>query len=273
MKDLMIRPLEGLEEREACVELQRCTWGRDFSDRVPPSILMLAQELGGVASGAFLGDRLVGFVFGITGVLDGEVTHWSDMLAVDPELRGHGIGRKLKLHQRELLLGRGTRRMVWTFDPLESRNAHLNLHRLGATARTYRRDFYGASDSPLHAGIGTDRLLCEWDLASDLVTSRLSGDAPRPARKPDVILNPTADCAGAFPNPGRDLDGPRGERIGVLIPRDIQALKAADPSLAFAWRENVRAALELAFREGYVAVDFASSGDVGEFVLAAGLSL
>ena len=241
----VIRPLEGLAERETCVALQERVWGEAFADRVPASVLMIAQETGGVASGAFVEGRLVGFVFGITGIEDGRPIHWSDMLAVAPEHRGRGIGYRLKLHQRTLLLDRGVERVRWTFDPLEARNAHLNLRRLGATAAEYRRDVYGTSDSPLHAGIGTDRLVAEWAIASERVEARLQG--------------------GEIPDPGPDV-------VRVAIPSDIQALKTADLARAVEWRKDVRAALERAFEEGYTAVDLERDGEVARYVLARGLS-
>ncbi len=241
---LVFRPLEGLAEREACVALQERVWGESFADRVPASVLMIALETGGIASGAFLAGELVGFVFGITGLRDGRPTHWSDMLAVAPEHRGEGIGYRLKLHQRAQLLERGVETVRWTFDPLEARNAHINLRRLGAVAREYRRDAYGASDSPLHAGIGTDRLVAEWPIASARVAARLAGHVD-PAE------------AGA-------------KRIAV--PVDLQALKRDDLAAAVVWRKEVRAAFEAAFAEGYVAVDFERSGDGARYVLARGFS-
>ncbi len=273
MTEIVVRPVEGPAEREACVRLQQATWGRDFADRVPASILMLAQEMGGIVSGAFLGDRLVGFVFGITGLRDGELAHWSDMLAVDPEVRGRGVGRRLKLHQRELLLARDVPRMIWTTDPLEARNAHLNLRRLGATARTYLRELYGDSVSPLHAGIGTDRILCEWALDSERVAARVAGSGPETPARPGTILNPTAEAGRPWPQPPEGGVTPRAEVVGVVVPAEIQGLKSADPELARAWRLSVRTALEAAFREGYVAVDFISGPVVGTYVLARGLSL
>lgn len=268
MTDVTIRPLGGLRERQACVALQRRVWGHDFADRVPASILMIAQETGGVVSGAFSGDRLVGFVFGITGLQAGHGVHWSDMLAVDPEFRGRGIGYKLKLHQRERLLGSGVELARWTFDPLEARNAALNLRRLGATASEYRRNVYGASNSPLHAGIGTDRLVAEWAIASARVERRVRGeDVPGPDAWADApVLNPPV-MAGSLPRPGTTIADPREPIVRVAIPEDVQALKREDLATALAWRRNVGAALETAFRKEYVAVDLDRGGPVPTYVL------
>ncbi len=261
----VIRPLETLEEREACVALQEETWGRDFRDRVPGSILMVAQEVGGVASGAFQGDELVGFVFGLTGVREGRLVHWSDMLAVRPSQRGKGLGLALKLHQRERLLGVGVETVLWTFDPLESRNAHLNLRRLGAIARTYHRDLYGPPDSPLHTGLGTDRLVAEWPIASERVRRRLAGRPADPVEDATLLNPPRA--GGPFPRPSERVAAPAGPAVRVAVPRDIQRLKSEDGDLAGAWRSNVRDALERSFVAGYIATDVVRSGGTSEYIL------
>lgn len=244
---LVTRPLETDAEYRAAVALQRLVWGEDFDELVPASMLKVAQQVGGIASGAFEGDRLIGFVFGISGFRDGRPTHWSDMLAVEPAWRGRGVGRVLKLHQRELLLALGVERMLWTFDPLVARNAHLNLSRLGATARTYLRDVYGQSASPLHSGIGTDRLVAEWELRSPR-----TADQPENDDAPFLAMPAPVDTG--LPAPGEWTENAGPARVRLAIPADIQALKEADPALARAWRQHVREGLERAFRDGYVAV-------------------
>jgi predicted GNAT superfamily acetyltransferase len=268
-----IRPLAGGAERRECVRLQAAIWGAGFADQVPPSILMIAQETGGVASGAFAGDVLVGFVFGITGLRDGRLVHWSDMLAVRPDHRHHGLGVRLKLHQRDLLLPLGVEVVLWTFDPLVSRNAHLNLRRLGAVARDYRRDLYGHPTSPLHAGIGTDRLLVEWWIAGDRVRQRLlqatGAAAAPPAEAP--LLNPHVVESGVA-RPGRAVDAPTGDTVAIAIPGDLDAVRDHDMALAGAWRRNVRSAFELAFAAGYVAVDLVRGDPCSRYVLTRGLT-
>lgn len=248
--ELEIRPMETDEERRACVALQEETWGADFSERVPLAILAVAQRLGGVASGAFdASGRLVGFVFGLTGLEAGRPVHWSDMLAVRPEFRDSGLGRALKLHQRELLLARGVKRMYWTFDPLESRNGRLNLSRLGGVVWEYVEDMYGRSDSPLHAGIGTDRLVVVWEMDSPRVARRLAG-VERPPTLDELREVPDAfplRMEGEFPVPGEAEPPDPEEEVpgGVLvpIPRNIQALKSRSLELAVAWRTATRAVL------------------------------
>lgn len=267
MSEVVIRPLSGVTEREACVALQERVWGPGFADRVPASVLMIARETGGVASGAFDGGRLVGFVFGITGMRDGHPVHWSDMLAVEPSYRGRGIGFRLKLHQRERLLTAGVRTVQWTFDPLEAGNAYLNLRRLGATATEYRRDAYGTSDSPLHAGIGTDRLVAEWAIASDRVADRLRTGPPAQPERDEGVLNPPV-LVGDTPRPSSTIVDPRSETVRVAVPADIQALKRADLATAVEWRRNVRTALEHALEAGYTVVDLERGELVARYVLS-----
>jgi chorismate synthase len=263
MADLIIRPLASHEERRACVALQEATWGDGFVDRVPASILMIAEKTGGVASGAFDGDRLIGFVFGISGFLDGRRVHWSDMLAVLPEYRDQGIGYRLKLHQRDRLLAHDVEVMYWTFDPLVARNAYLNLRRLGAVVRRYERDLYGRSNSPLHQGIGTDRLVPEWWLASERVETSLAGRRPPPDSRPRLLLNPPASTD----RPGEQIAVPDGPAVEIAIPTDIVTVKDTDIDLARAWRANVRAAFEAALDAGYQAVDLVRGDDTVRYVL------
>ncbi len=172
-----LRPLATREEYHACVRLQEEVWGEGFQERVPAALLMVANRLGGLAAGAFSSDgALEGFVFGLTGLVGGEPVHWSDMLAVRPEERNRGLGTRLKLFQREVLLARGVRRMHWTFDPLQARNAHINFTKLGAVCREYAVDLYGETGSPLHRGIGTDRMVVTWEMDSPRVVARVEGD-------------------------------------------------------------------------------------------------
>lgn len=243
---MIIRDLASREDFEACVELQRATWGDDFNEIVPPAILQVVQYVGGVAAGAFdEQDNLVGFVFGVSGVEQGATgvipVHWSDMLAVRKDLRNQGIGEKLKRYQRDVLLQRGVQKVYWTFEPLDAKNAYVNFVRLGVIAYEYRENMYGGSNSPLHAGIGTDRLIAVWPIASERVARRLDG-----VRQP-----------------------PRSDRLQrVDIPLDIQELKTRQPEVARDWRERTRAALTSALAEGYMIVDFVRETTHGSYLLA-----
>ena len=264
-----IRPLASPADLHACVTLQRQVWGPDFSDVVPPPILTLTSRLGGILSGAFDGrGELLGFVFGLTGVVGGRVVHWSDMLAVRADVRDRGIGDALKRHQRDALLARDVALVQWTFEPLESRNAHVNFARLGVTAREYARDFYASSDSPLHGEIGTDRIVVDWAIATERVARRLAGEAgPLPADVKAVPRINEHDVVAGRPrsgDPNLDLDAPR---LLLAIPAAIQALKRADAALARDWRAVTRAAFETYFGRGYEAVEYVRGPDVGFYLL------
>jgi predicted GNAT superfamily acetyltransferase len=241
LDDVIIRPLEGRAEMEQCVELQRTTWGADFHETVPPAILWVAQQTGGIASGAFTRDgRLLGFVFGMSGVRDGRLVHWSDMLAVHPEARGAGLGVALKLHQRQLLLERGIEIVYWTFEPLEARNAYLNFRRLGIVVREYMRDVYGDTGSDLHAGIGTDRLLAEWHLAAPRVAGRIDS---------------------------REEASPPSDAARIRVPADIQALKRRNPAAARELRALTRAAFEDYLGRGWLVADVERDVDAIHYLL------
>ena len=268
---LTIRPLGTLDEFKACVALQELVWGEGFAERVPPAILQVSQRLGGVVSGAWDEDgELAGFVFGMTGWEAGRPIHWSDMLAVRPGIRGSGLGIRLKVHQRELLLERGITRVYWTFDPLESRNAWVNLGRLGAVGREYVEDMYGQSDSPLHQGIGTDRLVVRWDLDAARVVERLDRGQPPPGTE---ILDGVARALevqeeGELLWPEEAPPAPEGSRaVRVPIPADIQTLKSRDRSLARRWRMAVRREMAPRMAEGWEVRDLVRRGNLSEYLL------
>lgn len=184
-----IRPCAGFEELEACVRLQIETWGYDETDVIPRKTFLVAQTIGGQVIGAFdtqipggRASSLVGFLFALPGVKSrhGATQAYlhSHMLAVRDAFRNRGLGRQLKLEQRREALSRGIRLIEWTFDPLEIKNAFLNIRRLGAIVRSYRPDFYGVSSSRLQGGLPTDRLLAEWWLDSPQVRAVVSGEPP-----------------------------------------------------------------------------------------------
>jgi chorismate synthase len=244
--DLTVRSLSSHADYQACVELQRETWGRDFNDAVPGSILLVAQKLGGVAAGAFdRGGRLLGFVFGMTGVENGVIVHWSDMLAVRPEAQSLGLGRRLKEFQRQAVAGVGARVIYWTFDPLVARNAHLNFNVFGVRAVQYVRDMYGdATGSELHRGIGTDRLVVAWPVADADVARRKSETeaAQRSAKHRDAPVLGVPDVTA--------VSG-RGDFLRIAVPSDIARLQSTNALQAGRWRAATRAAFESSLAGGY----------------------
>src|SRR5436309_9353261 len=170
---LGIRLCHGIEELEACVHLQKEVWNFSDLDLIPLRLFVVADKIGGQVLGAFDGKNLVGFTLSIPGARNNHPYLHSHMLAVREQYRNLGLGRKLKLAQREDALSRGIELIEWTFDPLEIKNAYLNIERLGAIARRYNINQYGITSSPLQGGLPSDRLIAEWWLKSKRVEKLL----------------------------------------------------------------------------------------------------
>jgi predicted GNAT superfamily acetyltransferase len=187
---IVVRKCCALEEFRACVELQREIWDEVDLELEPSAMFVVASMTGGQALGAFDGDKLVGFTMAVVGVRDGATYLHSHQTGVGAAYRDRGVGRMLKLFQREDALARGIRVIEWTFDPLELKNAHFNLNRLGAICRRYIPNLYGVTTSPLHRGIVTDRLLAEWRLDSPRVVAAIANLAPKKVNAPAEISLP-----------------------------------------------------------------------------------
>jgi predicted GNAT superfamily acetyltransferase len=246
-----VRPLCTLADYTACVRLQRETWGEDFADYVPASLLKIGQKVGGVTVGAFTPqNEMVGFVFGLTGVRDGKLIHWSHMLAVKREWRNHGLGRRLKEFQRELLRGQGIEMIYWTFDPLAARNAHLNLNRLGTEIREYVPDMYGDTGSPLHA-FGTDRFVVGWPVAGG---PRAVSDASQAWRQAPMAMHAPGEAALDIQHIRSNGDALIGAPlVRVEVPTDIEAIPIVE---ARAWRAATRPAFVRLLGHGYRVIGF-----------------
>jgi predicted GNAT superfamily acetyltransferase len=189
---LVVRKCETLEEFNACVALQREIWGEAELEVEPATMFVVAAHTGGQVLGAFDGERLVGYTLAIVGLLGGRPYLHSHMTGVHAEYRDRGVGRLLKLYQRDEALGRGIRLIQWTFDPFELRNAHFNLDRLGAICRQYLPNLYGVTTSPLHRGLPTDRLVAEWFLDSVRVVAAIENLAKEPVAGPAAVAFPAA---------------------------------------------------------------------------------
>lgn len=237
---LSIRHLNTYDEIVACRDVQQETWGEAFVDLVPPSLLVVTQKIGGLLAGAFTeSGELVAFVYGVPGRRKGRDIHWSHMLAVRPAYRGSGIGRDLKLFQRDFVLGQGIGVIHWTYDPLEALNANLNLNRLGAFPEEYVRDLYGdGSSSILHSTIGTDRFVMTWYLREE------DRRAYRARFEEGGVLADLPIVNGAT-----EIEPARAVRIE--IPANIQGVKKQSADQARVWRQSSRIAFELYFGAGY----------------------
>jgi len=187
---IAVRKCCALEEFRACVGLQREVWGEADLEIEPVTMFVVASITGGQVLGAFDGDNMVGYTLAVAGLRQGAVYLHSHQTAVSASHRNRGVGRTLKLFQRDEALARGIRLVEWTFDPLELKNAHFNLNRLGAICRRYIPNLYGVTTSPLHRGIETDRLVAEWWLDSPRVIAAIQDLAPSPTNAPAAIELP-----------------------------------------------------------------------------------
>jgi len=243
-----IRLVRTHDEFAACEAMSRDIWGAAERNVVPRELLLTIQHNGGLVHGAFLpAGQLVGFCFAFLGRRDGQLRFCSHQLGVLEAFRGSGIGIALKQAQRYDALRLGVDLVTWTFDPLEARNAYINLHRLGCIARLYDRDHYGAMEDELNRGLPSDRFEAEWWLRRA---------KPLPAGDPVVMLR-----VGADGEPVREqLDMSRGTTVLISVPPDFQAVKRASIELALRWRMESRAAFEAALTAGLIVVDFRRDG-------------
>lgn len=256
-----IRPVETRKEYEACVKLQRDTWGRDFTDTVPVSMMGISVRMGGLCLGAFgPGGELLGFVFGVTGPGEGELAHWSHMLAVGKQVRNLGIGKELKFAQRAKAAAQGADAVYWSFDPLVGRNAHFNLNQLGASITEYIPDMYGTTNSVLHR-LGTDRFVARWDLDDDL-DAVLRGRAEVVERAGTTrwpLMGVPREHGAPHPG-GADI-------VEVLVPRDIRAVEAECFDDGLAWRAANRRAFMGLLEDGYEVAGFTAGREYGRYVV------
>jgi predicted GNAT superfamily acetyltransferase len=269
-----ITDVDGCRE---VVQLQESVWGRD-GETVPKSVLLASVRRGGILIGAREAGALVGFVWSMPGVRDGQLTHWSHMTGVRSDARGRGIGERLKWAQRDRALAAGIDLIEWTFDPLQAPNAHFNFACLGAVASEYHEDAYGPLAGPLHRGTPTDRLVAEWWIRRPHVERRIAArqrpgseaDVDRQARSKDRALPLHARSAELLEAPQVIATHAGGEwltcvsvdtgladrRVLVAVPPDFTRMQQQAPDIALAWRLGVREAFTAYFSRGYRAVDF-----------------
>jgi len=248
---LEIRQCTSLSEFSQCVHIEHATWGEDIA--VPAAVFVVAHHTGGHVLGAFESvpaasldaldtPRMVGFTLAFAGVRRGASFLHSHMTAVLKSHQNRGVGRRLKLFQRQEALKSGIRVVQWTFDPLELKNAHFNLTRLGAVVRSYIPNCYGITESPLHAGLPTDRLLAEWHLDSERVRSILTGPP----------LAPLSENRNS---------------VRISLPGNISEIKSKDSAAGAEIQARVRGEFQKWFAEGYAATDVEAQGDLTHYIL------
>jgi predicted GNAT superfamily acetyltransferase len=277
MGNWQLRILESIEELELVENLQRAVWPGSETDIVPGHLLITAVHNGGLVVGVFgQSDSesedvpLVGFVFGFPGLYptpDGpRLKHCSHQLGVHPDYRGRGLGFLLKRAQWQMVRHQGIDRITWTYDPLLSRNAYLNIARLGAVSNTYLRELYGEMRNGLNVGLPSDRFEVDWWVNTERVGRRLSSksrlklDLAHFLAAGAEIINPTQVTQEGTPVPTtmeKDiLAGEQPTLILVEIPANFQQLRSSDIELARTWRMHTREIFEVLFKAGYLATDF-----------------
>jgi predicted GNAT superfamily acetyltransferase len=255
ISNIRIREIDQLAEMRAVEELQKEVWGIPDLDVVPLTHLVAAKEAGGVLIGAFDGETLVGFVYGFPSFERGQLAHHSHMLAVRPAYRNFDLGRRLKLAQRDHVMAQGIELISWTFDPLQSLNAHFNFNKLGVIADRYLLDFYGQDAASFLHQTGTDRLWVSWFVSRE----------PAPV-KHDV--GPTLVRVGADEAPERGDAIADQDHLAIEIPSSIDALLERSPETALRWRAETRWAFTEALKAGYFVEAFEKRA--GRYLLTKG---
>jgi predicted GNAT superfamily acetyltransferase len=268
-KYLSLRILESTLEIEAIEDLERQIWPGSETDVIPSHLLLAVVHGGGLLIGAY--DEIknptqpIGFVFGFPGIYltpDGpRIKHCSHQLGVLPEYRNFGIGYRLKRAQWQMVRHQGIDRITWTFDPLLSRNAHLNISKLGTVCNTYLRDFYGEMRDEMNKGLPSDRFEVDWWVNTRRVERRLSKHPRRHLQLADYqkaktpLIPSFSTTWDIFP-----VDNPL---VLVEIPVDFLGLKIKDPTHALEWRLSTRSIFENLFSQGYLITDFVHTGEEG----------
>lgn len=282
MPDPVIRLLESPEDMTLVEELQRAVWPGSETDIVPAHVFIAAIHNGGILIGAFIDDQLIGFVFGFPGIEfipDGpRPKHCSHMMGIKPGQRDSGVGFALKRAQWQVVRKQGIDHITWTYDPLLSRNAYLNIAKLGAVCNTYRRSEYGDMRDGLNAGLPSDRFQVDWWVNTRRVERRLGKRARGPLKLDDFSqaeLSPLYTPLISTSNLIRPPDGfspLEGHLILAEVPTDFNVMKSEDFALAHDWRLFSREVFETAFKAGYLITDFIYENKRSFYVLSHGES-
>lgn len=275
MSEIVIRPLATMDDMIGAEEVQRVTWRMSDLQIIPAHALHAMQDSGAVLLGAFDGDRVVGFVFGVLGmepasgqsnqVSTAQLKMYSVIAGVLPEYQMHDVGYRLKMAQRDFVIKIGIRLITWTYDPMESANGRFNIGKLGAICRRYRRHFHGDMDG-INAGLQSDRFEVEWWVSDDRVAARADHKWQQPEwttllSDGAVLVNGASFNEAGLPVPPDDYVNKPGKLMLVEIPTDLQAIKRADNALAQRWRMHTRDIFEGLFKAGLIVTDFTQRDD------------
>jgi predicted GNAT superfamily acetyltransferase len=266
---LNFRSIESFEDAHQVERLQSLIWPGNETEIVPAHFLLAIARNGGLALGAFDREKLVGFVIGFLGTDQespnrpamAQLKHHSHMMGVHPDYRDQGVGFHLKVAQRDFVNTQGIRLITWTYDPLQSRNAYLNVHRLGAVCRKYRREAYGEMRDLLNIGYPSDRFEVEWWITSTRVKSRVKGsreslDLANFLGAGAVKINSAKLGSGDLLYPADRILPMEDKILLIEIPPDITKIKDQNIELAIRWRLTTRDLFEEAFSKGYLITDF-----------------
>lgn len=256
-----LRHLQNPEEFREAEEVQVAAWGMVEEHPIPSPLQRAIEDNGGLVLGAFTEDRLAGLSLGFLGREGGTEFHYSHMTAVRPEFQNHRLGFRLKCYQREEARKQGLGEIRWTYDPLQSKNAFLNVRLLGARPRVYHVHYYGPMGSAVNRGLASDRFRVSWELESPRVAARIGGRYPTPDedlstwKAGQSLVDTEVDRAGVrIP---MSVSSPSGPTASVEIPFDLASVRSREPAALHSWREATRTALREALTVGYQVDDFA----------------
>lgn len=253
MPRVKIRPIKNPSEFRQCQLIQEQVWGKIS---VSSEALMAAQKYGGVVLGAFVNNTLAGFLYAFLGRRHNRLIHWSHMMAVVAEHRDQGIGFRMKQAHRKLALGRGIKSICWTFDPLQGRNANLNIARLGARPEEYIVDCYGHFQSRIEKGLPSDRFVVNWLIGSPEVRKRLA-HGPSTARVAGAAtVNETAVNTEGYLRNRRLRLKLSDRKLIVEIPANADPMRSTNPQLAMQWRLEIRRIFQKYLANGYAVETF-----------------
>jgi len=266
-REIRFRHLGSPEEFHEAEALQIAAWGMTEEHPVPHPLQRAMADNGGLLLGAFRGSQLAGFCLGFLGRDQGRLFHYSHMTAVRPEFQNQHLGYRLKLYQREEVLKQDLTEIRWTYDPLQSRNAFLNVRRLGARPRAYHAQYYGSMGSEINRGLETDRLAVSWELTAPTVTDRVQGRYPTKEQdrarwhgSQALVETETDRSEVRVPTGG---SAPSSPHVTIEIPADLSLIRDRRPDAVVAWREATRRAFLTCFEAGYRVDDFAVLSDRG----------